>query len=600
MADTKKHNIYLIDPAKACRAAGTTYTQKTKTDSVVGKLAKIITADNKYKEQNLDKAKANINGFKARLFYYAETPENTLSAFYDGIAKPKEPILTDKYNSGSSILILWDDSYIFAIPTGRGVYKLSAVSKRDFGLTFGSLFSQQLLVSAVGKNELGGIVHSSSTVYSDEVRVADIQSMSAVARVIHADISDNQTADSLIPSDTRRKKSGKVSLKSSLQFGCMLNYQDLTELLKNIITYANAKEEGTLTELIDKINLLKSIPDGSSEHIELRYNFLDSFYKRQITSSENTYIPISSSEYLDASTYKIRFNEIECFTSSSRIEDENIKRAYYEYISQHSVEDSLDEFIKFITTAKIIACDENGETISSSIIFEQLSGEFTSAQSFYFIVEGIFYEFGNDLVQRIDAELNPFMAGLEDGSVLLGLPWTADFRNEDEYNAAISRQEMDDQHFFLFHRNLVDHIEFADILHYREDGGINIVHIKDKYDSSMRALSKQIELSVEKYLSFKRVPNGDVDPYINSLYLRVSGQNGEEEVQNEFAEHFLQVFPAYQDFANALSSREVTFVAAIRGVQNYANTHSTTAKYCLNELRKFCILKGVNFKVVSI
>lgn len=603
MSDSKTHSISLIDNSKVQNSAGLPDTAKPTTDKLAMELVKLLTHSQDYKEQTLN-SKAHKNGFKAKLLYCSEIVNNELASFFAPVVKSREPILEDKYNKGSSILILWDKNNIFAITTGRGIYKIANWKNNNFGISFGSLFSDSLSVSSMGKNVLEGNVHTNSIVYASAVKVSDIQSMDAVTRELHAIIDDASVSDRIIPKSDTRRRSARVDLKSGIKFGCALNYEDLTKLLKNITDYA-AKNKIKLKELKDHINLLKRIDEHSDDYKKYYKDFVSNFWNRiqkNNIDAENIYIPLDAKPYLEADNYKITYNEKEYYSTDEQIQDADIAQAFNSYMASVNKKKTWEAFADFLSVAHIQAYDSSSNSkkpVLEDTVINLITGDNVSGKSFYFIVEGSFYLFENNLINRVNKELSTFLKSITDGKKLLGISWGAQINNEDEFNAAVVKQTKlgKGKEYYLLHKNIVEYMEFADILVF--DGSkLSIVHVKDGYDTSMRSLSRQIELSVDKYISFMRNPN-TMKSYMEALYNNARCEKLKPMGQVDSAQEFKKRFPKYKDFASAIQqATEVNFVAAIHGLKNHATSHSITAKYCLNEVRKFCLAKDANFTAV--
>lgn len=603
MSDSKTHSISLIDNSKVQSAANLPKTPKPTTDKIVAALIKMLTQSKEYVEQIL-KSNASKNGFKAKLLYCSEKIPNELADFFSTVVQSGETILKDKYKKGSSILLLWDSNNIFAITTGRGIYKIANWKNNNFGISFGSLFSDYLSVSSMGKNVLEGNVHTNSIVYASTVKVSDIQSMDAVTRELNATIDDMSIADKILPSCSTRRRSARVNLKSGIKFGSALNYEDLTKLLKNITDFA-AKSNIMLKDLRDSINLLERIDEQSDDYLKYYNEFVSSFWKRlqkKHIESENIYIPLDARPYLEADKYKITYNGKEYYKSDNQVQDNDVARAFHNYIASGNGNNTWQDLAEFLSVAHIQAFDSSCSSkkpVLEDTIFNLITGDNVSGKTFYFIIEGSFYLFEDSLIKRVNIELEKFSNSVVDGKTLLGINWSSQNNNEDDYNAAVVNQTQSGKgkEYYLFHKNIVEYMEFADILVF--DGTkLSIVHVKDGYDTSMRSLSRQIELSVDKYLSFIRNPVG-MKSYMEKLYVKACDNNPHVEGQVHSAQEFIKRFPKYDDFANALTTAtDVNFVAAIHGIKNHANTRSITAKYCLNEIRKFCLAKDVNFNAV--
>ena len=131
-----------------------------------------------------------------------------------------------------------------------------------------------------------------------------------------------------------------------------------------------------------------------------------------------------------------------------------------------------------------------------------------------------------------------------------------------------------------------DYIEFADLMKV-EDSVITVIHVKDGFDCDMRALDRQVELSVSQVIDAK---NNN-----NSTYLRRLYQNA---LANRKGINISSVFHTEDEFVDAIVHREIRFVAAIHPpIDDLLANRSNIAKHCLNAMIMRCFNMGIDFKI---
>lgn len=585
MSETKLHSVYIIDKGK--------FPKLRSTKRIVEQLKASFPGE--YRKQNLKIQKSN--DFQLLLLYKQETPQNVLSTFFKSVVKRGAEILDDKYRGGSSILLLWDDINIFAIPTGKGYLYIKEFVVSDFGFRFASLFKDKIAIGAMSQNELGGNVYSNSSVFISEMAIQSLQNADSIAKNMHGRVRDESTVDDIIPETTRGSKNPKIEIKSFLKFGRSLNFHGMTALLKNITVYAK-NQAGTddLCKLNDDINFVSKIDKKSSEHSQC-LDALILVLTKNISRKEDLYFIINEDplSYKEAQKYAIvnsATNDSKLIEKEDEITNADIIEAFNTYKNTRTdrAEDSVATMQAFLQDALICSYNESSELITRGTIISHLTGDITARGKSYFIINGEFLRIQEDIKANIISSAKNILNSVIEGKELLGVDWGSDCHNEDDFNDKVCQQSANEQcQFHLFHRNIPDSTEFADIIKF-EGNDAYIIHVKDKFDHAMRALSKQVEASLLQYEAFKRNNNSS---YMNKLY--------DNAIERDSSGNFAESFPEYKDFKEKLAKSTVSYVMAIHnGNKKLSSTRSVTALYCLEQTYRHCIRRGINLIIATI
>lgn len=603
--NSKQHSVFLLDLKIVKRKCSS---RKRKTAGVLKDWFEKCISKQGYEEQGL-KTTASCHGFTAMLVYKKDEPDDIVSIFFNGIAEPTSKVLKDKkLKTSSSILFLWDDEHAFAVTTGRGYAVINDVCVKDFGFRLAGLFIDNLYVAAHGVNELGGNVHSSSRIYDDSVSLYDVQSTNSITKELVCKIKKTDIMQKLMPDAASMRKETRLMLKSSFKFGRSLNYDDLLKFLRNLISYAQ-KSGKTMYCLKDEINLVKRIgldsEEGKKAQNALIKNILRSFNSPDGCMNAFSYFNENDWQFVRSGKYEIAKNDrSSIYAAIKEVTDSVIKDAYVKYSDMNGISaQNAVELLKFLQNVKIFSYDSDDHLLCEGTIINHISGEFESEGTFYFVVYGQFYAIHQNCRERIKRELKHFAMHVNDVKTILPVmpnSWT--WTNEDSFNVEVSK--LGGNQFVLFHKNSPQFVEFADVVYF-EDKEVYLLHVKDKFDNSMRALCRQVELSVEKLRDFLHNNQND---YVNALYENAVTLWNEEESSGVLLEEhnasvvkMLELFPTKQEFAQKMKLVTFHYVMIVRNNEKpILNSRSVTALYCLNELRKQCIQKDVLLHLITI
>ena len=114
-----------------------------------------------------------------------------------------------------------------------------------------------------------------------------------------------------------------------------------------------------------------------------------------------------------------------------------------------------------------------------------------------------------------------------------------------------------------------------------------IVHVKDGFDDDMRALDRQVELSIHKLMDLRNKNNSN---FMKKLY--------ENAKKNKEARNITEDFKTEESFIKAMKECDIHYIIAIRPPKkNLLENKSNIAKHCLNALILRCYNQGIDLKI---
>ena len=422
---------------------------------------------------------------------------------------------------------------------------------------------------------MSSIVHSNKTIYANEIDFVDVDALDTVFKEVSGRLNDKATVHSLLNLEqTSKKKSMKITAKNFIQFSSSLSFKGLIHLLTQIDQYDYAAMQ-------DRFNLILPINSKQNKNT-VEKNNSKIIEKMYVAIREGKPIGLdlfnkSTLDFIAADTYSIVYSDVELITTDDIEPSEFIKQAYTTYLNNQ--EDTLQTFSGFINSASLVA-KKDDDIVTEGSILSHISGEIQVDGKSYYIFYGEYYFLSDSYSSRLNKSLKGKL--LDERFVnYLTTPWYSD-NNEDKFNEAASNSEG----FIHLHKIKPEYIEFADLLKY-DDDRVVIVHVKDGFDDDMRALDRQVELSITRILDLK---NNNNDEYMRKLY-----QNA---TQCSKGTNITSMFPTEEEFISTLKEKEVQYIVAIRPpVKNLLENRSNIAKHCLNALILRCFNQGIDLKI---
>ncbi len=570
--NTKTHNIFLIDKNKLAEKIG------APVSIVENAIATLMSNDDGYKLQTL-KPDVNTQGFSVCLYFRGDDKfQSKFASFCKSFVADDQAAVNFYPRSASSVLFIWNNRHIYAVTTGQGFRMIEAYSLPKFGLIVASIFEERFKITSLDSNTMSSIVHSTKTVYSNEIDFIDVSALDTVFKEVTGRLKDASRVRSLLNlASTSKKQSMKVTAKNFVQFSSALNFDGLLHLLTTIDSYEFERYQDRFN-LIAPLNSKMHRTEISANNdavIQAMYNAINS--KNDIPFDlfhEDT------SAYISADTY-VFYNSalgIEYGSFDAHPNSETLLAAYSAFLDGNP--NTLTAFNTFVNSVGIRTDRGDTQGITDAPLLQHISGEVQVADINYFIFYGKYYHLSTSYTERLNDSLSGKLRS-EFYSSELKTKWKVG-NNEDWFNEAVSIQE----NYIHLHKVKPDFIEFADLMKIENDL-VTIVHVKDGFDCDMRALDRQVELSVTKIMDIKHYNN---ETYLRSLYIKASAHN--------VGKNITTVFPTVDDFLNCMKNMPIRYIIAIRPANKVLlNNTSNIAKHCLNALILRCFQQGIELRI---
>lgn len=568
-SNSKQHNINLLDNESLQKK----YKNK-KNYEIIDLL--LMESKKTYKEQQLQDG-IDTKGFQIRLFFYKDiNKKSKLSSFCDPFVCPDQEIVTFRQSYASSIMFIYNDTNIFTVTTGQGFRVIGDFCLPKFGLLVISAYRNFFRVTSLDSNDMSSIVHSNKTIYANEVDMLDIESLDTVFKEISGRLNDTKIVHDLLDLEEKStKKSLKVSASKNIKFGSSMSLDKLLHLLEILNRYNYSK-------LNDTFNLISPIDDNNPNGIASKNKkvVIEKMYKSIVDGTPLGFdiFNRATNDFIEAETYTLMYNNI-VLSSTEDIEPISfIKSAYEKYLGNR--ETTISTFTEFVESVKLVSKKDEREDITCDKLFNHISGEIEVDNKNYYIFYGDFYLITESYNIRLNQSLENKL--LKERFVNhLQTKWEPEF-SEDDFNEKVSNEEG----YIHLHKIKPEYIEFADLMKIEEDGSITIIHVKDGFDDDMRALDRQVELSIKRLFDLK---NNNTD-YMRKLYKNASSCQKGRNITKDF--------DSEDSFIEAMRTKEIHYIIAIHPPkENLLENKSNIAKHCLNALILRCFNHGVDLKI---
>lgn len=569
---TKTHNIFLLDKTKLQdRLTGGVNIPTPEL------LDQLMAADQRYIIQTL-REDVETAGFSVKLYFRKEDNfQSKFASFCKAFVDESQDAITYYPRSSSSVLFIWNAHNIYAITTGQGFRMIENDIVPKFGMMIASEYDQLFKVTSLDSNTLSSIIHSTKTVYSNEVDFLDINALDTIFKEVTGRLTDPSNVRNLLNlQPTSKKKSMKITAKDFVQFSSALSFENLLHLLNVINGY-------DFDKLSDRFNLIT--PITMKKHRDtIVANNAAVIHAMYVALSSNKRLPYdlfhrNTVDFISADTY-IVYDSVSYNVLAAQDDydpTQLISTAYNNYLDGNAPSEA--SFYAFILSSRIRA-DRGDYMATDGAILQYLSGEIEVDGTNYYVFYGDYYRLNTSYDDRLKDSLQGKLRQVY-LSTEIKTEWDRQ-QDEDWFNAAVSTNEG----YVHLHKIKPDFIEFCDLLKC-DDEFMTFVHVKDGFDGDMRVLDRQVELSIRKLLDYKH--NNHLD-YMKALYNNASASTVGINIQN--------VFPIEQAFLDTLKEKQIRYLIVIRPSNpNLLECRSNIAKHCLNALILRCFNQGIDLRI---
>lgn len=573
--NTKTHNIYLLDKSKM--KDWLAVEEELSTHEL---LERLMAADSNYVFQTL-KENIDTDCFEVELYFRKESQSNNkFISFCTPFVAEGQDAVSYFPRTFSSVMFVWDENNIFAITTNQGYRIIENYVVPKFGLIIASAFEQRFKVTSLDSNAMSSIVHSTKTIYSNEIDFIDVDALDTIFKEVTGRLNDTALVHHLFNlKNASKRKSTKVIAKNHLQFGNSLNFSDLLHLLKIIGSY-------NFENLQDRFNLITPITQKKNPEI-ISANKHEAIHAMYEAIKNGRKLPFdlfhkNTNKYIAADNYIVysmdfsrEYTNQEDYESSNLLSD-----AFENYLN--GAESTEAAFSVFANSVKIRS-EKNGYIETDAPLLEHISGEVCVEGINYYVFYGEYYRLNSSYNERLKEALRGKLRP-EFITTDIQTPWTQG-KDEDWFNENVSVNEG----YAHLHKIKPEYIEFGDLLKCNGDI-VTIVHVKDGFDGEMRILDRQVELSITKLMDLKHNNNSS---YMRKLYQNAAGSTTGINITS--------LFPTEQDFIDCLKSKRIRYVIAIRPTDsNLLESRSNIAKHCLNAMILRCFNQGIDLNIQTL
>ena len=570
--NTKTHNIFLLDKTRLQEL----FTAEQEA-SVRELLERLMLSDENYVKQNL-KEDLPTQSFSIMLYFRKEDSfQSKFSSFCKAFVADGQDAITYYPRSSSSVLFIWDRKNIYAVPTGQGFRMIESFIVPKFGMMIASEYNQLFKVTSLDSNTLSSIIHSTKTVYSNEVDFLDINALDTIFKEVTGRLTDRTNVHSLLNlQSTSKKQSMKITAKDFVQFSSALSFENLLHLLTVINSY-------DFDKLNDRFNLISPVTPKKHRDVIIENNtaVIHSMYEALRAGKrlpydlfhKNTIDFISADSYViyDASSYE------EYYSQDDYEPTQLISNAYHNYLKGTPSTEAA--FYDFILSSRLRS-DRGDYMATDGTILQYTSGEVEVNSTNYYVFYGDYYRLSTSYDERLKDSLKGKLQQVYETTEIQTV-WASD-KDEDWFNKTVSENEG----YIHLHKIKPDFIEFCDLLKSDEET-LTFVHVKDGFDGDMRVLDRQVDLSIRKIMDYRQ--NNHTD-YMKRLYRNASACSTGTNITS--------VFPCEQDFLDSLKAKQIRYIIAIRPQNpDLVECRSNIAKHCLNALILRCFSQGVDLRI---
>lgn len=489
MSKAKLHNVYLIDSRHI----------NENNEAFVKRIMKKWNdehATNQYKLQKILSSDENKGYFKIFPYYSKENKDTAeIVEFCKAFIHPDEDILKIKPVNHNVVIFISGKNNLFAICGGQGHRVVKEFCKEDFGMIYltNEVDNSLSSWSHTNTSKITTNVLSESRSYRNEIPIYSLDTIDTILKSFSGSIIKPDDGDlskcGIFKNMLDKKEVIGFNAGDSLTIRTRLDYRDLLKVLREL----DAKDQ-SIGEL--RLNNIRKL--------DIRKDSL------LITSIENEIKKVILNDFIDNNDWRFSLMPLETnyFLYSDKLEI-GLNSSEPKETNISTIKEDMIQFIKdnrggIGNVLEEIIVNVYHENKSQQYrLKELLSGDIYYNDKNYFILYGTLYEFTEDYNKSIITFLKE---GLHQSmfSNYLQTRWKKDW-NEDEFNTYSSQND----DYVLFHKCLVNNIEFCDLLKVDTDENtIKVLHVKDGFDGNMRVLLKQIEISMEK-INDLRIRNED-------------------------------------------------------------------------------------------
>ncbi|MEZ4934661.1 MAG: DUF6119 family protein [Saprospiraceae bacterium] len=401
-----------------------------------------------------------------------------------------------------SLLLFIDNGIdIFVVVGGKGFQLVVPYIDHTFGLTVVSkvLKPEEDLVVSVSSRGLTGSRSGMSEQFRNEFKIIDFARFGKVPVKIHLELS--HSISNTYFSFLQNKKNERIKIYAGKAFKVKknLNFRELHQVIIELGFILELEENDYLSTYIEIKNRRHIKNELEPLLLNALFNDLENFSKTTNIGDKRFKFDFCNPEKI------IQFYEADYFILKEKVGEKKYqefdkvenREGIYESVMKRALQvvgnNDFFTFRAYIHGVRVLAYSDGKLAASSGFIYH-FTSEFTFEGQPIFLVDTKWYKLNASFVDDLKYECVRSIRNKKLPSHILKLPWDKSIiRTEGEYSLRYS----DIDKYLVLDTLTPEGIELCDIM-YIEEGITYLIHVKYGFDSSLRELSNQIELSAQR------------------------------------------------------------------------------------------------------
>lgn len=513
---------------------------------------------------------------------------------------PKELINDVRFNVKNLTLLLFisDGISLFVVVGGKGYEAIVPFIDHSFGLmVFSKLINpNEDEIISINSRGLTGARSGVSEQYRSEFKLIDFIRFGKIPVEIHLKLSQAISTEFFHFLQNKDNERIKIYVGKSFKVKRSLSFKELNELIVQLgfileregndylTTYIEIRDEKKLNDTYRPL-LSKEIFDDRMNVInqnlaKFKFDFCDP--NKMIQFYEADYYILKEKQEKDDGTN-------EKYVQFAMVEN---RHEIYNCVIRRAVEivEPMDlfNFRKYIQGVRICSYSDNKLSTSSNFLFH-FTCEFSVDGRSVFLVDTKWYILRQSFIDDLKFECVRAIKNHKLPSDIFTLPWNKSvIRKEAEYNLQYDIID----NYIVFDTYTPDGIELCDVM-YIENEKIYLIHVKYGFDSSLRELDNQINLSSQRLV--EDMKSGRFE-YLNKIYTSVVNNKSHNLSKYSFDE-FKKMFSRKIIYVFAFTSQFDTDELVEDNIDKY---RSNIARYSLIKCSKDMLTNNFELNICQI
>lgn len=460
----------------------------------------------------------------------------------------------------------------FAITGGSGYHVINKYKQYNFGIEVLSrlIDPSDSVIKRVNDRYLTGNLMGSNLQFLGNVSINSEKNINTFFEEIYIALSSEIIQDKLGITINTRKKDYRFLATDSIKLGKAISLNELDRLLESI------------TDLLDQsgysINPFYMLNNNDPKIEKLDKKLVDNFI---------SYLRNPKESNLNIISFYFVYDEHYILIASNKKFPYENERDIVEYFNQQvSLDKDKENLLKVIKNIELIGV-LNGEVETTKTLYEHIDIKIQYQGKTYWLFEGNWQLIELSFMDHLNETFVHRVTNNYNHNFNLNQikRWPEGIK-EGEFN--FNHNNIDS--VYVLDKILHNNIEICDLLiEDREENKLYFVHIKDGLDGEIRVLSAQVEQAIQ-LINNAEFDDNELPGYYNSIINKIGNEtNGKETEQSISARKFMKRFKTENEFVEAVTNMDKTFVFAYRPLDSHdfnnpKSIQSTAAKLSMIDL----------------